>query len=108
MGKLIHEGFVKPCLSDRTSPWRAGANSYILKPSNSEILIDTIRGLHGGGGPMSGDIARKIVRQFQKALHFEREDYHLTDEEKEILELLAKGLTYQQAADKVFYQPQNY
>jgi two-component system, NarL family, response regulator LiaR len=51
---------------------------------------------------MSSDIARKIVRQFQKALPSEKEDYHLTDREKEILELLAKGLTYQQAADKIF------
>jgi two-component system, NarL family, response regulator LiaR len=80
----------------------AGANSYILKRSNSEILIDAIRDLHGGGSPMSSDIARKIVRQFQKALPVEKEDYHLTEREKEILELLAKGLTYQQAADKVF------
>lgn len=80
----------------------AGANSYILKRSNSEILTDAIRDLHAGGSPMSSDIARKIVRQFQKAPAVEKEDYHLTEREKEILELLAKGLTYQQAADKIF------
>jgi two-component system, NarL family, response regulator LiaR len=80
----------------------AGANSYILKRSDSDTLINSIRDLHNGGSPMSSDIARKIVRQFQKALPFEKEDYHLTEREKEILELLAKGLTYQQTADKIF------
>jgi DNA-binding NarL/FixJ family response regulator len=80
----------------------AGANSYILKRSDSDTLIDAIKDLHSGGSPMSSDIARKIVRQFQKALPSEKEDYHLTEREKEILELLAKGLTYQQAADKIF------
>lgn len=80
----------------------AGANSYILKRSDSDTLINSIRDLHNGGSPMSSDIARKIVRQFQKALPSEKEDYHLTEREKEILELLAKGLTYQQAADKIF------
>jgi two-component system, NarL family, response regulator LiaR len=80
----------------------AGANSYILKRSDSDTLINSIRDLHNGGSPMSSDIARKIVRQFQKALPAEKEDYHLTEREKEILELLAKGLTYQQAADKIF------
>lgn len=80
----------------------AGANSYILKRSSSDTLIAAIKDLHNGGSPMSSDIARKIVQQFQKALPSEKEDYHLTEREKEILELLAKGLTYQQAADKIF------
>jgi two-component system, NarL family, response regulator LiaR len=80
----------------------AGANSYILKRSDSDTLINSIRDLHNGGSPMSSDIARKIVKQFQKTLLSQKEDYHLTEREKEILELLAKGLTYQQTADKIF------
>jgi two-component system, NarL family, response regulator LiaR len=80
----------------------AGANSYILKRSDSDTLLNSIRDLYNGGSPMSSDIARKIVRQFQKALPSQKEDYHLTEREKEILELLAKGLTYQQTADKIF------
>ncbi len=79
----------------------AGANSYILKRSDSDTLINSIKDLHNGGSPMSSDIARKIVRQFQKVSSSEKENYHLTEREKEILELLARGLTYQQAADKI-------
>jgi two-component system, NarL family, response regulator LiaR len=80
----------------------AGASGYILKRSSSDTLINAIKDLHNGGSPMSSDIARKIVQQFQKAMPSEKEDFHLTEREKEILGLLAKGLTYQQAADKVF------
>ena len=80
----------------------AGANSYILKSSNSDALIDAIKDLHNGGSPMSSDIARKIVQQFQKAIPSEKVDYHLTEREKEILGHLAKGLTYQQVADAIF------
>ncbi len=80
----------------------AGANSYLLKRSDSNTLITSIKDLHNGGSPMSSDIARKIVRQFQRALPSEKADYHLTEREKEILELLARGLTYQQTADKIF------
>jgi two-component system, NarL family, response regulator LiaR len=80
----------------------AGANSYILKRSNSDTLINSIKDLYNGGSPMSSDIARKIVNQFQNNISGKKEDFHLTEREKEILELLAKGLTYQQTADKIF------
>jgi two-component system, NarL family, response regulator LiaR len=80
----------------------AGANSYILKRSDSDTLINSIKDLYNGGSPMSSDIARKIVRQFQKTLPNDKDAYHLTEREKEILELLAKGLTYQQAADTIY------
>jgi two-component system, NarL family, response regulator LiaR len=79
-----------------------GANSYILKRSSSDILIGAIKDLHNGGSPMSSDIARKVVKQFQKSSLPEKNEYHLTQREKEILELLAQGLTYQQAAEKIF------
>ncbi len=80
----------------------AGANSYLLKRSDSHTLINSIKDLNNGGSPMSSDIARKIVLQFQKTTVSEKDVYHLTEREKEILELLAKGLTYQQAADTIF------
>lgn len=80
----------------------AGASGYILKRSNSDTLIASIKDLHGGGSPMSSDIARKIVQQFQKKASTQKDDFQLSNREKEILELLAKGFTYQQAADNIF------
>jgi DNA-binding NarL/FixJ family response regulator len=80
----------------------AGANSYILKRSSGDKLIEAIKELHGGGSPMSSDIARKIVQHFQVKSKVIEQDYDLTNREKEILNLLAKGITYQQAADSIF------
>jgi two-component system, NarL family, response regulator LiaR len=77
-----------------------GACSYILKRSHQDILIDAIKDLYQGGSPMSSDIARKVVKYFQKRSVIQKE-YHLSDREKEILELLSKGLSYQQVADSV-------
>jgi two-component system, NarL family, response regulator LiaR len=80
----------------------AGANSYILKSSDSSLLINAIKDLNNGGSPMSSDIARKVVQYFQKNNVVPKTDYHLTQREKEILALLAKGHSYQQAADALF------
>jgi DNA-binding NarL/FixJ family response regulator len=80
----------------------AGANSYILKGSDSGLLIAAIKDLNNGGSPMSSDIARKVVQHFQKNNAAQKNDYHLSQREKEILALLAKGLSYQQVADTVF------
>lgn len=82
-----------------------GANSYILKRSSSDILISSIIDLYNGGSPMSSDIARKIVRQFQKHVPTNQEDFKLTKREVEILEHLSKGYTYQQVADNIYISP---
>ncbi len=82
-----------------------GANSYILKRSNFDTLINSIVDLHNGGSPMSSDIARKIVQQFQKNTLGNQEEFHLTNREVEILVQLSKGYTYQQVADTIFISP---
>jgi DNA-binding NarL/FixJ family response regulator len=83
----------------------AGANSYILKRSSGDKLAAAIKDLHQGGSPMSSDIARKIVQHFQTKAQVLENDYDLTPREKEILGLLAKGMTYQQVADAIFISP---
>ena len=83
--------------------WQAleyGASSYILKRSKPEFLLNAIQEVHDGGSPMSSDIARKLVRRFQQN-HKPQIDYHITPKEKEILELLSKGLMYKEVADQL-------
>ncbi len=80
----------------------AGANSYILKRSKSELLIEAIRDLYEGGSPMSSDIARKIVLSFQKKQIPDRTDFGITPREEEILNLLAEGLSYKELAAQIF------
>jgi DNA-binding NarL/FixJ family response regulator len=83
----------------------AGANAYILKGSNSNSLIAAVTDLHQGGSPMSSDIARKLVKQYQKITSPVQLTALLTTKEKEIIVLLSRGLTYQQAAVSIYISP---
>jgi DNA-binding NarL/FixJ family response regulator len=75
----------------------AGASGYILKKTTPQKLIEAIRELFQGGAPMSSQIARKVVAAFQGKIPSGELDV-LTNREKEILELLSRGLMYKEIA----------
>jgi DNA-binding NarL/FixJ family response regulator len=82
---------------------KAGASGYLLKNTGLVNIVEALKELHGGGSPMSSNIARKLV----KALR--RNDPHedpagltiLSSREQEILQLLANGLLYKEIADRL-------
>jgi DNA-binding NarL/FixJ family response regulator len=74
---------------------RAGANGYILKKTAPAKLLEAIKELNEGGSPMSSQIARKVVAAFQNKPS-DNSLATLSNREKEILELLAKGLLYKE------------
>jgi DNA-binding NarL/FixJ family response regulator len=80
---------------------KAGASGYILKKTEPEKIIESVKELANGGSPMSANIARKLVSIF-----YDREKQAnkaadvLTAREKEILQLLAKGFLYKEIADR--------
>ena len=82
----------------------AGANGYILKKTTPPKLLDAIRELNEGGAPMSSQIARKVVTAFQsKPVSTEASSISvLSNREKEILELLSKGMLYKEIAAQLF------
>jgi DNA-binding NarL/FixJ family response regulator len=75
----------------------AGATGYILKKTAPAKLLESIRELFQGGAPMSSQIARKVVAAFQKKPAGSDLDI-LSNREKEILELLSRGLMYKEIA----------
>ncbi len=84
----------------------AGASGYILKKTAPNKLLESIRELYEGGAPISSQIARKVVAAFQKhsigsGTH-ENELAVLSNREKEILELLSRGLRYKEIANTLF------
>lgn len=79
----------------------AGAKGYILKRAAGDKLIEAIRDLFEGGSPMSSTIARRVVESFQSARTQAKEDFSLTDREKEILDLVAQGLRNKEIANKL-------
>ncbi|RTL59010.1 MAG: response regulator transcription factor [Sphingobacteriales bacterium] len=91
---------------------RAGANGYILKKTAPDKMLAAIKELSEGGAPMSSQIARKVVNAFalqipQPKVEETRkvEEHSLTElskREKEILEMIAKGMTYKEISELLF------
>ncbi len=78
----------------------AGASGYILKKTTPSKMLDAIRELYEGGAPMSSQIARKVVAAFlnRPASSGGSELSTLTNREREILELLSRGMMYKEIA----------
>jgi DNA-binding NarL/FixJ family response regulator len=80
----------------------AGASGYILKKTAPDKLLTAIKELQDGGSPMSSQIARKVVSHFQNTSNKTTVNDSLnllSSREKEILEMLSRGLTYKEIAD---------
>jgi RNA polymerase sigma factor (sigma-70 family) len=79
----------------------AGASGYILKKTAPAKMLEAIRELYEGGAPMSSQIARKVVAAFQNKASVHEGNNNLdmlSNREKEILELLSRGLMYKEIA----------
>lgn len=88
----------------------AGASGYILKKTDPARMLEAIRELYEGGAPMSSQIARKVVAAFQQKEKERSTETGglalLTNREKEILELLSKGLMYKEIAAQIYLSPE--
>ncbi len=73
-----------------------GADSYVLKGTPSDELIAVIRAVAAGGTRIPPDVAAQLARAV-RAPRRER----LTDREREILALLAEGLSNRAAAERL-------
>ncbi|MBL0355521.1 MAG: response regulator transcription factor [Chitinophagaceae bacterium] len=81
---------------------RAGANSYILKSTPPERIIEAINELYNGGSPISSEIARKVIAAFQLKENGNEFFQHLSKREQEMLEQLSHGFRYKEIADNLF------
>lgn len=79
----------------------AGANGFLVKNTPPDKLLEAIRDVSNGGGPMSSHIARKVIQSFQPAPRDMSQKENLTNREREILELLSQGSAYKQIAAKL-------
>lgn len=77
---------------------QAGAVGYLLKRSSPEGLLEDIKDAHHGGAPMSSLIARKVVQSFHRNTATHPPEEMPAPREEELLQLLAKGRSYKEAA----------
>lgn len=79
----------------------AGATGYLLKNSPPGKITDSIIDLYHGGSPMSSTIARKVIQAFRPTVEQNKDMEKLTNREREMLDLLAKGYRYKEIADQL-------
>ncbi len=76
----------------------AGANGYLLKNTPAAKIIEALKEVLDGGAPMSPNVARRVVQLFRTFSPPETAEYHLTEQEKQILKMLVDGHHYKTAA----------
>lgn len=75
----------------------AGASGYLTKNISPENLLNAIDEVSTGGAPMSTNIARMVIKSFQKSA-----ESPLSSRETEVLQLLGRGKSYTMIADDLF------
>ena len=74
-----------------------GASGYLTKNSSASKIVESIREVKEGGGPMSINIARMVVKSFLR-----NQDSPLSKRETQILELIGRGESRSQIAKELF------
>ncbi|MFY7899553.1 MAG: response regulator [Chitinophagaceae bacterium] len=79
-----------------------GANGYILKKTPPSKLLEYIAEAQTGGAPMTASIATQVLQMFSSMNSEKGTDYHLSDREKQVLQLLVDGFSYKMIAGEMF------
>jgi DNA-binding NarL/FixJ family response regulator len=85
----------------------AGATGYLLKDARGDEITQAIHRLIAGESPISSAIARHLLRRFQPspAAAPAAAGPPLTPRERQVLQLIAKGLSYQRIAETLSMSP---
>ncbi len=83
---------------------RAGAEGYLLKSTSHQVLADSIRQVGRGERLLTPTLLNKVMREFQSlAKEKMRVDSGLTDQEVEILRMIAAGAINKEIGEKMFW-----
>jgi DNA-binding NarL/FixJ family response regulator len=74
----------------------AGADGYLTKDIEPQVILESIRSVFDGGSIMSSSIARKVVNSFQI-----QTNWNLSPREREILQRLCNGENYKTIAGSI-------
>jgi len=81
---------------------QAGATGYLLKRTPPRQILESVIEVLEGGAPITSHIARKVVEAFHAPPARDHgEMVELSQREKEVLELLAKGFLIKEIGDQL-------
>ncbi len=78
----------------------AGASGYLLKSESLERIVAAVREVKCGGAPMTPEIARIVLDRFSR-MKPAQSAIELSTRERDLLRLLADGLTKKEIADQL-------
>lgn len=88
---------------------RAGASGYLLKSADPASLPDALRGVLAGEAAMPAALVTRILNEFRRPTRrpFARSSAvsKLSPREREVMELLAQGLSTEEAGKQLFLSP---
>jgi DNA-binding NarL/FixJ family response regulator len=85
---------------------RAGARGYLLKGADRAELTRAVRAVASGEAIFGPDVARRLMAFFAGSMHAGPAPFaELSEREREILDLIARGLSNQQIVDRLVISP---
>lgn len=80
----------------------AGAEGYLLKQTRGQILIDAISTVSRGGSLLDPSLIRSVMERIRQGGSASDRLAGLTDQERRILDLIAKGKTNREIAEELY------
>jgi two-component system, NarL family, nitrate/nitrite response regulator NarL len=87
---------------------RLGASGVVLKESASELLVKSIRKVHGGEIWLDNRMTGEVIDAFKKSAESgeRREKPLVSDREQQIIQLVAQGFRNREIGEKLFISEQ--